>query len=57
MRDGGFTSVEVRGPVEAMSNAVPLSVTCEGEVPATGGTSPSDSENPGYESGAEDLTP
>ncbi|MFF6782216.1 protein kinase [Streptomyces sp. NPDC012510] len=38
-------SVEVRGPVSTRSNTVALSVTCEGEAPTTGGTSPSDSEN------------
>ncbi|MGW0704495.1 serine/threonine-protein kinase [Streptomyces sp. NPDC002643] len=53
-------SVEVRGPVDVTSNSVPFSVTCEGEAPTTGGTSPSDSENPenpenpDYESEIED---
>ncbi|BBC37719.1 hypothetical protein SGFS_090130 [Streptomyces graminofaciens] len=38
-------SVEVRGPVETTSNSVPFSVTCEGDAPTTGGTSPSDSDD------------
>ncbi|MGW0842989.1 serine/threonine-protein kinase [Streptomyces sp. NPDC002787] len=53
--------VEVRGPVDTRSNSVAFSVTCEseGEDPTTGGTSPSDSENPDdnsdYENEARDL--
>ncbi|WP_320777655.1 serine/threonine-protein kinase [Streptomyces sp. CRN 30] len=37
--------VEVKDPVDATSNSVPFSVTCEGETP-TDGTSPSSSTSP-----------